>query len=824
MPISDSPLAIIERWFTVRGWQPFEFQREAWLSYLAGESGLIHASTGTGKTYAAWLGPILEALTQLPTRDIAAPVKPKNAVPLQALWLTPLRALAADTEQALRKPISELGLPWTLEQRTGDTASHIRQRQKTRLPTALITTPESLSLLLSQPDAAEKFKTLQCVFVDEWHELLGSKRGVQVELCLARLRQWRPELRIWGLSATIGQLDMALQVLLGQPMPSAARIIRGQEPKELIVDSLIPETIERLPWAGQIGLRMLKSVAQVIDESASTLVFTNSRAQTEIWYQALLDEKPEWAGQLALHHGSLDRATRNWVEESLRQQKLRAVICTSSLDLGVDFSPVDRVMQLGSPKGVARLMQRAGRSGHQPGSLSRVTCVPTHAFELVEVAAARDAMQRGNIESKVLLNKPLDVLAQHLVTIAAGMGFHAAAMLAEVRRTYAYRELSDTEWQWVLDFVTRGGSVLKAYPQFRRVVEQDGLYKVTDAGIAKMHRLNIGTIVSEAILNVQYLKGAPLGTIEEGFVSRLKRGDVFTFAGKTLAFVMLKDNTVYVRRSKAQQGLIPSWQGTRMPLSKALCEAVRAKLEEARQGRFAGPEMQAVQPVLALQAARSCIPATGEFLIERCKTREGHHLYFFPFEGRAVHEGLSALFAYRLSRLLPITFTFAQNDYGFELLSPELAPIDRMLADDKPLFNTEHLTDDILAALNSTEMARRQFREIARIAGLVFDNLPAQRKTARQVQATSGLMFDTFAKYDPQNLLLQQANREVLERQLESSRLTQALRRLANCKIVLVDIDRPTPLAFPIMVDRLRGQLSSESLAERVSKMVAQYS
>jgi len=805
-------------WFHSHSWLPFAFQQEAWQSYWAGQSGLIHASTGTGKTYAAWLGPVMEALESGEPNENA-----KTAAPLQVLWLTPLRALAADTEQALRKPVQALGLNWTIERRTGDTGAHVRARQKQRLPSALITTPESLSLLLSQPDAEEKFKTLKCVIVDEWHELLGTKRGVQTELCLARLRHYNPSLRTWGLSATIGQVELAAQVLLGCDQAQPAQIIRGQSPKAITVDSLIPDRIETLPWAGQLGLRMLKPVAQAIEQSQSTLVFTNTRSQTEVWYQALLEEKPEWAGEIALHHGSLDRDTRDWVEEGLRQHQLKAVVCTSSLDLGVDFTPVDRVLQIGSPKGVARLMQRAGRSGHQPGATSRVTCVPTHAFELVEVAAAREAIQQGHIESRTLIEKPLDVLAQHLVTIAAGVGFTEQAMLDEVRRTYAYRNLSDIEWRWTLDFVTRGGGVLKAYPQFRRVNESEGVYKVVDADIAKMHRINIGTIVSDAVLSVQYLKGAKLGTIEESFISRLKRGDVFTFAGKALEFVLLKDNIAYVRRANSKEGAIPSWQGARLPLSQALCEAVRDKLEEARAGRFSGPEMEAVRPVLALPAERSRIPAPDEFLIERCKTREGHHLFFYPFEGRAVHEGLSALFAYRLSRLAPVTFTFAQNDYGLELLSPDRVSLEGQLGDANPLLSTERLADDILAALNSTEMARRQFREIARIAGLVMDGLPYQRKTTRQVQATSGLMFDTFAKYDPENMLLQQANREVLERQLEGGRLMKALDRLSRCKIVIVDTLRPTPLAFPLMVDHWRSQLSSESLAERVAKMTAQY-
>ncbi len=852
-------LTQIENWFASRGWAPFGFQREVWQAYLDGDSGLIHASTGTGKTYAAWLGPLMEAAYEAAheARAEGESNDDGKAPRLRVLWITPLRALAADTEKALREPLDALGLNWTLERRTGDTSSSVRARQKERLPTALITTPESLSLFLSQANSPQQFQNLRCVVVDEWHELMGTKRGVQTELCLARLRQWNPNLRTWGLSATMGNLDSAMAALMGwgeggkgkgvsgesrvdhnsltpltHPTPltpsthqqpaTQLRLIRGEQPKAIVVDSLIPAQIERFPWTGHLGLRMLEPVVRVLEDVSSALVFTNTRSQTEIWYQNILEMKPDWAGEIALHHGSLDRATRDWVENGLRHHTLHAVVCTSSLDLGVDFAPVDRVLQIGSPKGIARLMQRAGRSGHRPGATSRVTCVPTNAFELVEVAAARDAIQLGHIEGKTLLEKPLDVLAQHVVTIAAGTGFRPDDLFDEVRTAYAYRNLSEVEWQWVLDFVVRGGNALKAYPQYQRVVERDGLYKVEDVSIARMHRLSIGTIVSDAAIQVQFLKGARLGTIEESFVSRLKRGDKFVFAGRVLEFVMLHDNTALVRKASNNKGAVPSWQGSRMPLSTELCAAVRAKLEEARAGHYNGPEMEAVRPVLELQAQRSHIPAPDELLIERTKTRDGYHLFFFPFEGRAVHEGLSALFAYRLSRLLPITFTFAMNDYGFELLSADSLAF--VTAEHiASLLRVEHLAEDILASLNSTEMARRQFREIARIAGLVLDGLPGKRKTSRQVQASSSLIFDVFAKYDPQNLLLHQANREVLERQLESSRLRRALERLLQCKIVLVDCKHPTPLAFPILVDGLREQLSSETLADRVKKMQVQF-
>ncbi len=811
-PAPAGAFTLARSWFQSRGWEPFPFQREVWDAYLAGESGLIHAATGTGKTYAAWMGPLLEWMAEPPE---PAAAKKAASPPLRVLWITPLRALAADTEAALRAPLQALGLPWTLESRTGDTSAATRSRQRRRLPTALVTTPESLSLLLSRSDARELFGDLRAVVADEWHELMGTKRGVQTELALARLRRWRPGLRTWGVSATLGNLEEARAALLGPE--SGGRTVRGMLPKRLTVDALIPPVIERFPWAGHLGTQMLPQVLAAVEEGESALVFTNTRSQTEIWYQAILAARPDWAGTIALHHGSLDRSTRDWVEQGLRDGRLRCVVATSSLDLGVDFSPVDRVLQIGSPKGVARLLQRAGRSGHRPGAESRVTCVPTQVLELLEVAAARDAVEAGAIESRLPVERPLDLLAQHVVTVALGGGFRAEELLEEVRSTHAYAGLRDDEWEWVLDFVTRGGSALTAYPEYSRVVETDGLYTVESALVARRHRMAIGTIVSDASMAVKYLRGPRLGTVEESFVARLRPGDRFVFGGRPLEFVRVRDMVAWVRKASSGKGAIPRWMGSRMPLSTELAAALRARLEEAHRGVFRGPEMEAVRPVLEIQARWSRIPDADELLIERVKTREGHHLFFFPFEGRLVHEGLAALFAYRISRLAKISFTLAANDYGLELLSPDPAPLDEALA--AGLLRPEGLVEDVPASLNATEMAKRQFREIARVAGLVFPGYPHAGKSAKQLQASSGLFYDVFSRYDPDNLLLAQAHREVLERQLERSRLGRTLERLAAARVAVTEPKRTPPLAFPLLVDRAREAVSSESLADRVRRM-----
>ncbi len=818
------PIACVRDWFASEGWEPFPFQEEVWRAYLAGESGLIHAATGTGKTYAAWMGPVLEWLRDYPLgqRGPGPAGRRAAAPPLRVLWVTPLRALAADTEAALCAPVEDLGLPWTVESRTGDTEPRVRARQSNRLPTALVTTPESLSLLLTWAETPSLFEHLELVVVDEWHELMASKRGVQTELALARLRRWRPNLRIWGLSSTLGNLESARDSLLGvtsEGLSRPGRIIRGLVPKALQVDSLIPETMERFPWSGQIGLRLLPEVIAAIEEGKTSLVFTNTRATAEIWFQAILSARPDWAGIIALHHGSLDRETREWVEDGIRDGRLRCVVCTSTLDLGVDFTPVDRVLQVGSPKAVGRLIQRAGRSGHQPGAVSRLTCVPTNALELVDVAAARDALGQGAIESRLAVERPLDLLAQHVVTIAVGGGFRPEELLAEVRTARAYRDLTDAEWRWVMDFVTRGGSALSAYPEYNKVVERDGRYVSRDRMVAMRHRMSIGTIVSEAAMKVRFVRGKEIGTVEENFIARLRPGDVFTFAGRTLKFVRVREMTAWVRLANEPTSVVPRWTGARLALSPELAVAVRRKLDQARQGGYEGPEMEAIRPILELQRKWSRIPAADELLIERVKTREGHHLFFYPVEGRLVHEGLAALFAYRLAQLGPITFTLAANDYGFELLSAEPARLEEAL--EAGLMSPEHLLHDIPASLNAAELAKRQFREIARVAGLIFQGYPGNNKSVKQVQASSGLLYDVFARYDPENLLLFQAHREVLERQLERGRLGRTLERLAAGKITISEVERPTPLAFALLVDRAREQVSSEKFLDRVRRLVA---
>lgn len=795
-----------ERWFRTLGWTAFPFQRETWIRYLAGESGLVHAPTGTGKSYAGWIGPLLESKDGPPSDGA------------RVVWLTPLRALAADLRGNLECAARGLGIDWTVETRTGDTGAAQRARQAERLPDALVTTPESLTVLLSRPDAALRFAGLRCVVCDEWHELLGTKRGVQTELALARLRCFAPELRTWGLSASIGNLDEALEVLLG-PTDATGTIVRDATPKTIEVETLRPADVGRFPWSGHIGLRLLEDVVLRLETCRSALVFTNTRNQAEAWYRALLEARPEWDGDVALHHGSLDRTHREEVEDRLRDGSLRCVVATSSLDLGVDFSPVERVFQVGSPKGIGRLVQRAGRSGHRPGEASRVYGVPAHAFELVEFAAARDAVAASAIEAREPLRRPLDVLAQHLVTVAAGGGFHEDALYHEVRSTWAYRDLDRDAWGWTLDFAARGGAALAAYPEYRRIErDADGLWRVRDDRLARRHRMNIGTIASDPAIEVRFGNGRLLGTVEERFAAGLRPGSRFVFAGRTLEVVGLRDVVLRVRAARRGRGIVPQWGGGRFPLSSHLAHGVLARLEQASRGRHEGPEMQAVRPLLELQRRCSALPGPGTILIESLRTEEGHHAFLFPFLGRAAHEGLAAVVAHRLAARGPATVTSVVNDYGVELRST--APIGLDETGWRGVLSEDGLLDDLLACLNEGELSRRRFREIARVAGLVFPGFPGRKKSARQLQTSSGLLFDVFTRYDPGNLLLHQARREVLEGQLEVGRLARALRELGDRRMILVEPPHLTPLAFPLWAESLQAvEVSTEDWRTRVERM-----
>jgi len=794
-------------WFDQENWTVFEFQRQAWQAWHHGESGLIHSPTGSGKTLAAWLGPL-----QAACQDDG------NSNELKVLWITPLRALASDTCENLNYACKAHGLKLDVQIRTGDTTSTLRRKQREKPPFALITTPESLSLLLSYSDSSRTFKNLHTIIVDEWHELLGSKRGVQLELCLARLRASHKQLRVWGLSATLGNLDSAMHTLLG---PNAkGTLIQGEQPRKIEIKTLLPKNLAQFPWSGHLGLTLVDPVINVIEKASTTLLFTNTRSQAELWFQALLTTRPDWLMTIALHHGSIDRKLRQDIEVRLRRGELTCVVCTSSLDLGVDFTPVDQVIQVGSPKGVARLMQRAGRSGHRPGAVSRILCVPAHAFELVEIAAARRALLAGQLEAREPLTLSLDVLCQHLVSIALGSGFTAETMLNEVRATNAFAQLSDQHWHWVLDFITRGGQALQGYPQYHKVVNVAGVYRVMNEQIGKKHRMSIGTISSDASMFVAFRGGKRLGTIEESFIARLNPGDVFQFSGRRLELIRTREMVAYVKSATKRSRWIPRWNGTRLPLSTQLSSSVLQTLQLWQQANTDEIELEAIDSLLCAQDSWSSLPTPNDFLIELVQTKEAFCLFCFPFAGRLAHEGLAMLLASRITEQQAATFTLSANDYGFELQSPEPINIDAKSLRD--LFSTTDLIEDIFKAINSSEITKRQFRDIARISGLIFEGYPGRGKSSKQIQSSSSLIYEVLENHDSNNELLHQARREVLEAQLEFQRIETTLIRIQSQKWLFNRPAQLTPLSFPLWAESLQSQtMSSESFQSRISRMLS---
>ena len=791
----------------------YDFQHELATAYLQGYNGILNAPTGSGKTYAMWLPVIAKHLSD----------GTHTQKGLRVLWITPLRALAKDIRNALQEACDMFDMDWRVEIRTGDISAKEKQAQKKQLPEALIITPESLHVLLCQVGYEQLFSGLDCVVVDEWHELIGSKRGVQVELAVSRLKaiaqQQQHILRIWGISATIGNLVEAMEVLLGADAGEENSIIvRSEQRKQIDIHTVLPEHIEVLPWAGHIGLKLLPDILKIIRKSTTTLIFTNTRAMAEIWYHALLDQDPALAGIMAMHHGSLSAEVRDWVEENLHSGALKAVICTSSLDLGVDFRPVDTVIQIGSPKGVARFTQRAGRSGHAPGERSTIYFIPTHALELMEIAAIREAIESGVVEKRDPQVMCFDVLLQYMVTLSISGGFRAADLYREVRNTHAYHMMTPEEWQWLLHHITQGGDTFQAYDEFYKVGKVGDLYRIMHKRAATRHRLSIGTIVSDTVVTVRFMGGGRLGSIEEYFIASLKPGDVFWFAGHCLEFVLLKEMTAYVRKTKEQKAITASYMGGRMPLSGYMADIMRKQLGQAAEHQMDSLEYRVLTPLLDLQRERSALPAYDTMLVETAESKDGFHIFCYPFEGRIIHEVLAGLTAFRISKKQSVSISVAMNDYGFELLCNK--PIDITESWLREMLDMRHIDEDVFNSVNATELARRKFRDIAVISGMIFQGYPGEQKRARHLQSGAQLIFDVLRQYEPANLLIKQAYDEILTDQMENARLRTALMRIAKSKIIIKHTERFSPLAFPIVVDDLsRNKLSSESLADRIEQM-----
>ncbi len=813
----------ISDWMKAKGWEPFQYQSETWKAIRENKSGLVNAPTGCGKTFSVFIGAVLNFMDAHPNEWQS---KKNNG--LQLLWITPLRALAKDIGRAMEEAIGEIGIPWTVGIRNGDTSNAERQKQKKRLPEVLIITPESLHLLLSGKSHETIFSNLELVVVDEWHELLGSKRGVQTELAISRIIHCNKHKTpmVWGISATIGNLEEAKDVLLSpvllkNPNPENGIIISAKLDKKINVIPIFPDEIEQYPWAGHLGIKLAHKLIPIIEESNSTLIFINTRGMSEVWHHTLLSIAPELAGALALHHGSIDRELRYWVEEALHEGKLKAVVCTASLDLGVDFRPVSTVIQVGSPKGVARFLQRAGRSGHAPGEESNIYFLPTHSLELVEVAALKDAIGTKKVEAKNPMLLCYDVLIQYLCTLATGDGFDQKKIKEEVSSTFCYREITEEEWSRTMDFICSGGNALKQYDEYQKVQrDEDGLYKIMSRKTAMRHRMHIGTIVSDAMLKVKWSSGGYIGVIEEYFISKLVPGDVFSLAGKNLELVSIQEMTVLVRKSNAKKSIVPSWMGGRMPMTANLGNQLRKKLTESSESNIQDPILKALAPLFEKQASLSHVPKEKELLVELIESKDGHHLFVHTFEGRLVNEAMATILAWRISQLHPISFTFAMNDYSFELLSDQPIPVNDNNI--RSLFSSEGLTETIQKSLNATEMAKRKFRDIAVIGGLVFQGNPGEKKKAKHLQSSASLLFNVFLEYDPDSILLTQAFQEVMNDQMEEQRLREMLKRIASSKIIITHPERLTPFSFPVKVDSLRESMSSEKLEDRIKKMIKQ--
>ena len=814
----ETLFTIAENWFEKQNWKPFAFQTQTWTAFLQGKNGLLNAPTGSGKTYALWMPIVLNYIKKNPD------YKTKHKPGLKAIWITPLRALSVEIKQAAERVATDLETNLTAAIRSGDTSQSERAKQKIKMPDLLITTPESLQLLLATKDYAKTFKDCDAIVIDEWHELLGTKRGVQMELALSRLKTIAPNLKIWGISATIGNLELAQEVLLGTNSDAYKNsvLIKAHINKKINVISIIPEKMETYPWRGHMGLHLIDEAANIIRKSKTTLVFTNVRSACELWFQRLLEKYPEFAGEMAMHHGSISKETRLWVENAIRNEELKVVVCTSSLDLGVDFAPVETIIQVGGPKGVARFLQRAGRSGHQPGKQSTIYFLATHAMELIEASALKKAVREAIVEDRMPYLHSYDVLIQYLNTLAVSDGFFPDEIFNEIQTTFCYQNFSKENWQWILNFIVNGSQSLQVYDEYKKVeIEPDGRFKINDRRIAMHHRMQIGTIVGDAVLNVKFLKGGFIGTVEEWFASKLQPGDTFTFAGRKLEFYKIKEMQVLVKKADVKRdSKTISWMGGRMSFSAQMSELLRQELYKANTQDLT-PELIALQPMFERQRKESIVPNDNQFLIETFKTREGFHAVFYPFEGRFVHEAMASLLSYRISLLFSITFSLAYNDYGFELLSDQ--EIDMEAVFDNNLFSTDYVHHDLQKSLNATEMARRKFRDIAVIAGLVFTGMPGKPIKTKHLQSGSQLLFEVFRDYEPDNLLLQQAYIETFEHQLEEGRLIQCIERINRQDAVHKQCAKPTPFSFPIITDRLREKLSSETLAERIKKMTASY-
>ena len=819
--LNKNSIKTIKKFFTKNNWKPLPYQVESWEEFLNGKNGIIQVPTGCGKTYAALMGPLSKL------KDTS-----KHSG-LGILLITPLKALSRDLKNAISLAAHHFSEEITVAIRNGDTSSYEKKKQILNPPNILITTPESLSLLLSNKESNKIFSNLFSIIIDEWHELMGSKRGNQCELLLSWLRGNKKDLQIWAMSATIGNVKEAARAIVGinSEMP---KVISTNIQKEIEIYSVCPEEETTFPWSGHLGIRSYSLLLKVLDKKKSTLLFTNTRNQSERWYQCLKFCMPEMEDKISLHHGSLDKDERKIVEDGVKSGLIKWVVCTSSLDLGIDFQPVDQIVQIGSAKNIARLIQRAGRSAHRPGGKSKIIFMPTNSLELLEISAMRRIIKSGVSEKIRLPELSFDVLLQHLVSLACGPGFNPIVEKERIKDCWSYRNLNDKDWDWCINFLEYGGNCLKAYPRYKKIEreiskgdEHNFKYFVKDKSLIRIHKFNIGTITSDKFINVKYLKGKSLGNLEENFATKLKSGDTFYFAGKMLQFIKIRDMTLYVKKSAKKSSLIPVWVGGQMAISDLLSDNLRSEIDICKNLKnndgYINKELKSLVPIFKKQKLLSDIPKKNQLLIEIYKTKELTSLFVFTLDGKFVNEGIAFLWALRFANKRQSTFSISTNDFGFSLTTSEDYDFSIIEKEFSYFIENNNLIEDLENAINFSELTKRRFKHIAQISGLVNQNNPTKSKSSSQLQISSSLFYDVFTKYEEDHLLIKQAYEEVKEYQLENKRINNSLERLSNLELLLNETKTPSPFAFPLLVERLKNTLSNEPIEKRVEKLIKKY-
>jgi ATP-dependent Lhr-like helicase len=790
------------RWFAEKGWAPRAHQIELLSRAQGGQSVLLIAPTGAGKTLAGFL----PTLTELAERPKRKPGQARRGI--HTLYISPLKALAVDIERNLGKPVAEIGLPIAIETRTGDTPQHKRARQKLVPPDILLTTPEQLALLIASPDAPRFFEDLRYVVLDELHSLVTSKRGHLLALGLARLRRFMPDMQTIGLSATVAEPDELRRWLVAQNPPGEmAALITvegGAKPDISILDSQ-----ERVPWAGHSARYATPEIYEQIKRHTTTLLFVNTRSQAELLFRELWRVNEDTL-PIALHHGSLDVGQRRRVEKAMGDNALRAIVATSTLDLGIDWGDVDLVVHVGAPKGASRLAQRIGRANHRMDEPSKAILIPANRFEVLECRAALDANYLGAQDTPPLTAGGLDVLAQHVLGCACGAPFAADDLFAEIRSAAPYADLERETFDRVVDFVATGGYALKSYERYARIRRnKDGFWRVSHPRVAQQYRLNVGTIIEVPALNVRYVKagakasssrgGMVLGKIEEAFLETLTHGDTFLFAGKILRFEGIRENECFVSNAPGKDAKVPYYGGGKFPLSTYLAEQVRAMLDDRARWKNL-PEQ--VADWLRIQAEKSVLPKRENLLIETFPRGNRHYMVAYPFEGRLAHQTLGMLLTRRLERAGARPLGFVATDYALAIWS--LGDMGAMFRAKKPalgeLFDEDMLGDDLEAWLADSWLLKRTFRACALISGLIEKRHPGQEKSGRQVTVSTDLIYDVLRSHEPDHILLQATRADAAAGLLDVRRLADMLSRIRG-RIVHKHLEHISPLAVPIMLE-----------------------